>query len=204
MSRAKAESTNRLSVFFLKKHGYLPQGASNSYGCIKWTLGDWENNINFYVSTSDYEEESEETSYIELIYTITIRWSGEKTDMRYKVPLVTTPCNYGGRRYWFRCNLSKNGVYCGRRVGVIYSVDKWFGCRYCADIAYQAQFEGGRFRTGSVTEPDVEKAYNEIKRMYYNGKPTRRYKRYLRLRKQMDRSWMRAAMRFGMDFSDMV
>jgi len=200
MARAVAESTNRLSVFFLKKHGYLPQGKSRSYGGTKWTRGDWENNINFWVNTGDSESEAMGGSYVELIYTVTVRWSGEKIDMRYKVPLVTTPCNYGGRRYWFVCPLSKNGIYCGRRVGVIYSVDKWFGCRYCADIAYQTQFEGGAFRVGSVTEPDVEKAYNELKQKYYNGKPTRRYKRYLRLREKMNNSWVRVARKFGMEF----
>jgi len=89
-------------------------------------------------------------------------------------------------------------VYCGKRVGVIYGVDKWFGCRYCADIAYQAQFEGGSFRVGSVTEPDVEKAYEEIKLEYYNGKPTRKYMRYLRLTDKMNNSWARVAMKFGM------
>ena len=137
---------------------------------------------------------------MELIYTVTVNSSGEKVDMRYKVPLVTTPCNYGGRRYWFVCPLSKNGVYCGKRVGIIYNVDKWFGCRYCADIAYQAQFEGGNFRVGSITEPDVEKVYNNVKLKYYNGKPTRRYRRYLRLREKMDDSWIRAGMRFGINF----
>lgn len=200
MARAVAEGTNRLSVFFLKKHGYLPQGESRSYGGIKWTRGDWANNINFWVSIEGGESEAMENSYVELTYTVTIHRSGEKTDMRYKVPLVATPCNYGGRRYWFVCPLSKNGVYCKRRVGVIYSIDKWFGCRYCADIAYQAQFEGGNFRVGSVTEPDVEKAYTEIKRKYYNNKPTRRHKHYLRLREKMDKSWARAAMKFGSEF----
>ncbi|MDP3800070.1 MAG: hypothetical protein Q8Q90_01470, partial [bacterium] len=123
MTRSIAESTNRISVFFLKKHGYLSQAERLQYGDIKWTRGDWKNNINFYIKTSGDEYETKATSYIELIYTVTIRWSGEKTDMRYKVPLVTTPCHYGGKRYWFICELSKNGRYCGRRVGVIYSVD---------------------------------------------------------------------------------
>lgn len=190
MSRSIAESTNRLSIFFLKKHGYLTQEKSCHYGGIRWTMGDWENNINFWVSTTD--------NYVELIYTVTVHSSGEKTDMKYKVPLASTPCRFGGRRYWFVCPLYKNGRYCGRRVGVIYSVDKWFGCRYCAGIAYQAQFEGGNFRIGSVTEPDVEKAYYEVKRFYYNGKPTRRYKRYLRLREKMDNSWGRAFLEFGL------
>ena len=200
MAKSIAESTNRLSVFFLKKHKYLPQGKSSSYGGITWTRGDWKNNINFWITTEEYEKETTENSYVELIYTVTINWSGEKTDMRYKVPLVTTPCNYGGRRYWFLCQLYKNKVYCGRRVGVIYSVGKWFGCRYCASIAYQAQFEGGSFRIGSVTEPDVEKAYEQVTTPYYKGKPTRKYKRYLRLRETMDNSWIRAGAKFGMKF----
>jgi len=152
-------------------------------------MGDWKNNISFWISTYD--------NYIELIYTVTVNWSGEKSDMRYKIPLTTTLCNYGGHRYWFICPLYKNGQFCGRRVGVIYSVDKWFGCRYCADIAYQAQFEGGIFRTGSVTEPEVEKAYNKIKRFYYAGRPTRQYRRYLILRQKMDNSWIRAGLKFG-------
>jgi hypothetical protein len=200
MAKAVAETTNSLSVFFLKKHGYLSQRSSQRYGGITWTRGDWKNNIHFWVNIEHGESETMGGSYVELEYTITIRMSGEKTDMKYKVPLVTTPCNYEGRRFWFICPLSRNGIYCGKRVGVIYSVDKWFGCRYCAGIAYQAQFEGGAFRVGSVTEPDVEKAYNEIKAKFYYGKPTRRYKRYLRLREKMDNSWARAAMKFGINF----
>ena len=101
---------------------------------------------------------------------------------------------------WFICPLYKNGQYCGRRVGVLYNIGKWFGCRHCGEIAYQAQFEGGKFRMSSVCEPDVERAYNEIKREYYNGQPTRRYKRYLRLREKMDKSWRRAIIKFGMKF----
>lgn len=150
--------------------------------------------MNFWVNTE------EDGGHVELVYVVTTHLSGEKTDMRYKVPLTTTPCNYGGRRYWFVCPLTRNGVYCGRRVGVIYGVDKWFGCRYCADVAYQAQFEGGKFRTGSITEPYVEKAYNETKRKYYNGKPTRKYKRYLRLREKMNNTWVKAASKFGINF----
>lgn len=200
MARAIAEQSNRLSVFFLKKHGYLSQEQSCKYGGIKWTRGDWENNISFWVCTSGTEEETPENSYIELIYTITNHWTEEKIDMKYKIPLITTPCNYGGKRYWFKCNLTKNGVYCGRRVGVLYSVGNWFGCRHCAEVAYQAQFQGGRFRTGSLCEPDVEKAYNEVKLKYYNGKPTRKYKHYLQLRYKMDNNWIRMLTRFGDKF----
>ena len=58
--------------------------------------------------------------YVKFNYTVTDRNTGEKTDYDYKVQLTTTPCNLGGVRYWFICPLSKNGVYCGRRVAKLY------------------------------------------------------------------------------------
>src|SRR3989344_4124012 len=177
MTRLKAETSNGFSVFFLKEHGYLPQQASYKYGGITWSRGDWKNYITFQVSIEDSKNEKNEVGYVELIYKNTVHSTGEVAHIRYKVLLVATACRYGGRRYWFLCSLSKNGIYCGRRVGVLYNAGKWFGCRYCANIAYGAQFEGGAIRAGSVSEPDVEKAYDEIKRKYYNNKPTRRYKR---------------------------
>jgi len=201
MARAKAEQSNRLSIFWLKKHGYLHKDYSHMSGGITWTYGYSENksSIGFDICRDNWGT-AEERTYVRLHYTHTDSGSGEKSEMDYKVQLATTPCRYGSKRYWFICPLSKNGQYCGRRVGVIYSIGKWFGCRHCGEIAYQAQFEGGRFRTGAVCEPDVEKAYNEIKREYYNGKPTRKHKRYLRLREKMDDSWVRAARRFGMEY----
>lgn len=194
MTRAIAESTNSLSVFFLKKHGYLPQTRSHRYGGIKWARGYTENKINFWVNIE------ENGGSVELIYAYTNYQSGEKTDMKYRVPLTTTPCPYGGRRYWFLCPLSSRGVSCRRRVAIIYSVGKWFGCRDCANIAYQAQFYGGSIHVGFVSEPDVEKAYMEIKREYYKGKPTRKYKRYLRLMRKMDNFKARVTAKYGIEF----
>jgi hypothetical protein len=57
--------------------------------------------------------------YVKLNYTITDRDSGEKTDCDYKIGLTTTPYHFGGVRYWFICPLSRNGVPCGRRVGIV-------------------------------------------------------------------------------------
>jgi hypothetical protein len=201
MARQQAEWSNRISIFFLKKHGYLHKDYSRKSGSIKWTYGssDEGSSVGLAVVRDNWGT-LEEKTYLELTYTHTDSWSDEKSDMNYRVELATAPCNLGGKRYWFLCPLSKNGQYCGRRVGVIYSIGKWFGCRHCGEIAYQSQFEGGKFRVGSVCEPDVEKAYNEIKIKYYNGQPTRKYKRYLRLRDRMDDSWIRAAAKFGKVF----
>ena len=193
MARKQSENTNRLSVFFLKKHGYLPQGESSRYGEIRWSRGeDWENNMNFVVSINNHEDVLAEIGYvgdIELIYTVTVHYSGEKTDMRYKIPLVATPCNYGGRRYWFECSLFRNGMRCGRRVGVIYSIDKWFGCRDCAGVAYQKQFESGKCRWNGISIPYIEKAEDEVKRYYYNGKPTRKHRRLMRLNEKFENNF---------------
>lgn len=196
MTRRQAEWSSRFSIFWLKKNGYLHKDYSQMSGGIRWSYNRNEgSSIGFTVHRDNWGKPDERT-YVQLKYIHTDSWSGEKSNMDFNVKLATSPCNLGGKRYWFVCPLTKNGKYCGRRVGVIYSISKWFGCRHCGEIAYQSQFEGGKFRVG-ITEPDVEKAYEEVKREYYNGKPTRKYRRYLRLRDKMDDSWIRMANRFG-------
>lgn len=48
------------------------------------------------------------------------------------IDLDSTPCTYGGRRYWFRC------ARCYRRVGVLYAPGKYWRCRHCYNITYQS------------------------------------------------------------------
>lgn len=200
MTRAIAEQSNALSIFWLKKQGYFPKGGSMKGGTITWTLRMSKSSIGIYIVAMGDVLDTE--NYMRLDYTHTNGYTDEKTEMDYKVPLTTTPCNFGGVRYWFICPLSKNERYCGRRVGVLYQVGKYWGCRYCADIAYQAQFEGGNFRVGSLTEPDVERVLAEVSTKYYNGNMTRKYKRYLKKRKKMNDIWKKASAKFGMDFGD--
>ena len=85
---------------------------------------------------------------------------------------------------------ASSNSYCGKRVGVLYSIGEWFGCRYCGEIAYAAQMEGGKYRWNGVSIPDIERAEKEVKRYYYNGKPTKRYRRYLRMTDKFDRGLM--------------
>ncbi|GAG08811.1 unnamed protein product, partial [marine sediment metagenome] len=55
------------------------------------------------------------------------------------VPIVKSPCRYGGRRSYFLCpNLN-----CQRRCELLYSVGKYFLCRKCAGYLYPSQM-GGR------------------------------------------------------------
>lgn len=191
MAKQQAEWSNRFSIFWLKKNGYLDKGCSYKSGGIKWTYGsERENSISFFIIKDNWGT-AEEKAYIKLSYTNTSRDTGEKEDMDYKVELTTTPCKYGGKRYWFICPLSKNGIYCGRRVGVLFHIGKWFGCRHCGDIAYAKQMEGGKYRWNGVSIPDIEKAEKEVKRYYYKGKPTRKYKRVIRLNEKFESGYVR-------------
>ena len=52
-----------------------------------------------------------------------------------RVPVTSTPCRYGGRRYYFQCR----GLGCGRRCEVLYSAGKYFVCRKCAGLLYSSQ-----------------------------------------------------------------
>src|SRR5215216_7401029 len=51
---------------------------------------------------------------LELSYTVTLS-NGRESPQCYPVRLSTTPCTYGGVRYWFHCPL------CGARAGKLYS-----------------------------------------------------------------------------------
>jgi hypothetical protein len=51
------------------------------------------------------------------------------------VPIVTTPCVFGGERRWGGC------PGCGRRVAVLYEVGGRFRCRACGRVAYSSTRE---------------------------------------------------------------
>jgi hypothetical protein len=58
------------------------------------------------------------------------------------VPIHWSPCRFGGERPWFICNVSSNGVYCGRRVSKLYSGGRLFACRHCYRLGYGVERGG--------------------------------------------------------------
>lgn len=175
MSKNTCESSRSLSIFWLKKHDYLCGWRS---GGIKWTSG-WgnESSIGFTVDIDEF------APYIQFKYTQT-DCDGKKEDLDYKVELMTTPCYFGGKRYWFICPLIVEGQPCRRRVGVLYLAQKWFGCRKCYDLAYASQHESRSgywavFRRILDPSEKLEKQYMEMRVKYWRGQPTKRYRRWL-------------------------
>ena len=108
---------------------------------MKWTRnGERIGSIDFVVSTIENDE------YIRVQYTLKDRFSGESTDFDYKARLTSTPCHFGGRRWWFICPFVINGQPCNDRVGALYLADgKYFGCRHCQDLTYESSKESHQF-----------------------------------------------------------
>lgn len=161
-----ADSYKSISMKFLKQHGqlvgYCPGGISWSRG------GEKTGSVSYYVDIM-----RPGTEHIGFKYTTTIRDTGEKIDRDYKVRLTPTKCNYGGKRWWFICN------YCQRRVGVLYIGDSEFACRHCYNLTYESRNEPRRGFYGVMSIFfKAEKIKEGMKRMFYNGKPTRKMLRY--------------------------
>ncbi len=176
MSKTEADGIKKIETSFLKKNKYLNGWRS---GTVTWTHG-WSGNkssVGIEVSTLTGD------NYLRIHYTQTDTDTEEKKDFDYKIPLVTTPCRYGGKRYWFICPMSRDGKYCGRRVGVLYKDGDYFACRHCNDLTYESRKLSGRAKSFGriISIPEIEKMRDSVKRTYYRGKPTKRYLRYLQM-----------------------
>lgn len=182
MAKDTCEAARRISIFWLKKHEYL-NGIRG--GTLSWNRnGTPSGSISIAVDLVSPQP------YARLVYTSTNRWSGEKNEMDYKVPIATAKCHFGGVRYWFICPLVKNGIPCTRRVGVLYDIDKWYGCRHCANLAYQSQQETHTGRWGYIGKAfNLERKVNEamagIRVKYWRGRPTKRFARILKMKQHL-------------------
>jgi len=138
-NRWTVEESKSISTKFLNKHHYFDGGVR--WGGMNWSRnGEQTGSIGFTVSTVEGDE------YVRFQYTQTDRNTDEKTELDYKVRIVSTLCNYGGRRWWFICPLVVNGYACNRRVGVLYLASgKYFGCRHCYNLTYESSKESHKF-----------------------------------------------------------
>lgn len=178
------EDCTKLSISKLKEFGLL--GGCCHTG-LTWTrkLSGHTNSVGIVVDVLD-------EPYVKLNYTITDRNSGEKNDYDYKVGLTTTPCRYGGVRYWFICPLSRNGVPCGRRVGTLFlsSGGKRFGCRHCYNLSYESRNEPRFARRWGLYYPlkldgQIERLCKQTKRWTYRGRPTKKARKLRDLEQMM-------------------
>ena len=119
--RPVAEDYCSLDINWLKREGFLAPG---HVSFLRWSCRGQETGSIKLIAHEDS---------VELDYRYTR--GGESEDVHYTVWLTYTPCNYGGERPWFRCP----NAHCGRKVGKLYAVGKYFLCRHCYGLAYHSQ-----------------------------------------------------------------
>ena len=172
--KTESDSLKRVQTWWLKRNDYLEPNCWRSGG-IKWVneFSGQESSISIQASTMENDK------YLRIYYTLTDD-NGNKQDFDYKIPLATTPCHFGGKRYWFICPWYANGKYCGKRVGVLYLGGKYFACRHCYNLTYNSRNLSGLSKMAGqiISAPELENLEKEAKRRYYAGKVTRKYKRY--------------------------
>jgi hypothetical protein len=119
---------------------------------------------------------------LQLRYTIT-RPPGsnrdeDKTKVRQWIDLETTPCNFGGKRWWFRCPLvrgeSPDGTPCGRRCFKLYEPPgaDYFGCRECYDLTYESAQTAHEFDAlyGAIAD-EMDAPFERVKDALRDGPP---------------------------------
>ena len=75
-----------------------------------------------------------------LDYFVSDERSMTKQRMGYVVKVTSTGCRLGGRRFWLRCPMQRNGVPCDREVLRLYLPPGglMFGCRHCHNLTYRS------------------------------------------------------------------
>ena len=122
-SKDTCEAQHRVDVRFMRKQGMLFNGAA---GNLSWTCrGEPSGNINYRVANDT----------LILSYKHRRHRDAEWESVEQRIPILSTPCNYGGKRYWWQC------PPCGRRVAVLYGAGKYFLCRNCHNLSYASQQE---------------------------------------------------------------
>jgi hypothetical protein len=181
MNKPIRESLLPISIYKFKEWGYLNE--AYTAGNIYWAdaMG-YKKDVLFEINLSD--------KFFKLKYKVRPFGSGEEyQEIEEKYKITSTPCNYGGKRYWFICPMTSNGKHCGKRVANLYigSGSNYFACRHCYNMTYSSRNDSLNYAL-----PDYEKQEEKIKRYYYNGKPTRKYKRLLKIEESIDNSFIKS------------
>jgi hypothetical protein len=171
--KATVEASCDLTVFQLRKYGMLEGGHTATV--ITWVMKNTgkESSISLEVNMTG-------EPYARLAYSLSDRESNV-TPCDSEVDLVTTPCNFGGVRYWFACPA------CSRHVGGLYLApgDRYFRCRHCNNLSYHSRNDSNLFGIWGVADRKMKKLRSEIKRWTWRGRPTRKVRRLRALERKI-------------------
>ena len=121
-THGRVEDYNSLNISLLKKWGVLVDGY---IGGVQW------NNGKSRIAIKTVKQQ------------LILSYIANGTPFNYPVQIDSTPCNYGGVRYWLEC------PNCHKRVGKLYIAGNLlFECRKCQNLNYTTQQDT---KLGSIT-----------------------------------------------------
>ena len=86
------------------------------------------------LSINNYKDHIKEASKLGTISYFDFSYNYRGKPYSYKLHITTTPCHYGGVRYWWQC------PKCDKRVGVLYCAGLYV-CRHCLGLSYYSQLQ---------------------------------------------------------------
>lgn len=167
------DDVKRIDAASLRKAGYLRMGKLDGM-TLSWSRrGEPAGAISVDFQMNTWPEKS----FIDLHYVSHSNRDEAEEKLDYRVSLLSTFCRYGGMRWWFQCP----DASCERRVRILYQSGKYFVCRKCARLWYDSQRYVNPSTKFLINECKADGLLDVMKRRHYRGKPTRKYRRYLRL-----------------------
>jgi hypothetical protein len=158
----------RVDIRYLRKMGLMYSGR---WGSLSWTRGgEPGGNVTYRIKGSTFTLDYKVREYGD-------EWEPVVLD----VPLLTTPCRYGGHRYYFQCP-NQN---CRRRCEVLYSAGKYFLCRKCCGYLYSSQVSDPLDRLREAKDKIGKRIFED-----YDGEWGWRKKKWLH-QKTFDREYAR-------------
>ncbi len=121
------ESTRRIDIRYMRQQGLL---GPDKRGTLSWSTRGKPCGEVKYQCKDDY---------LVLEYRFKAA-GGDWQDVKQRIALTSTSCNYGGKRQWFTC------PECSRRVAVLCGWGKLFLCRHCCGLTHRSSADGVRDR----------------------------------------------------------
>jgi hypothetical protein len=147
--RVKAEHCRRIDARRWQREGLFSGG---SMGLWQWT----DSETGERVASIGYRADGA---------SMVLDYQLNGSPMIQRVPILKTPCHYGGWRSWFGC------PRCGRRVALLYlRSGAGFVCRQCGHISYSSQSDDQidrAWRRQSKAEAKLDEHWQRPKAMHH-------------------------------------
>jgi len=108
-----------------------------------WKVYQWPDASRSVVPEIAYRVVLDAGSRSSLVLRYTVSNNGLQSSVEYQIQTTTTPCRFGGRRYWFACPLVRKGVPCLKRARKLFLPPggRFFGCRRCYNLTHRSAQE---------------------------------------------------------------